>query len=218
MLKLSQRTKSLMVYLVLIYTPALLLLLAVAFVSKKTGIPIYNFMVDPFTIVNRHPTFGIVSYFGVLVLGTAATICYFCRRILLRYGNNPKSAVFLLLAGIFTTTLMLDDLFLGHETLAKFIRSEKIIFFLYGCWLLVILLGFRNLIMESDYLILLIALAFFGLSISIDIFEESVEQYVGQWRVFFEDGFKTLGFVGWFGYFARYCYFQIINILSHTEN
>lgn len=118
MLNLSHRTKSLMVYLVLIYAPALLLLFAVAFVSRKTGIPIYNFMVDPFTIVKRHPTFGIVSYFGVLVLGTAATICYFCRRILLQYGNKPKSAAFLLMAGIYTTILMLDDLFLGHETLA----------------------------------------------------------------------------------------------------
>jgi hypothetical protein len=106
---------------------------------------------------------------------------------------------------------MLDDFFLGHETLQEYVGSEKIIYLFYVFSLLGILIVFRDCILESDYIALIIALGFLGLSVSIDIFQESIELVIGQWRILLEDGFKLLGIVGWFGYFARYCYFEITN-------
>ncbi|MHA2254089.1 MAG: hypothetical protein ACXAD7_27300 [Candidatus Kariarchaeaceae archaeon] len=211
MIKLSPRNKSLLIFLILLYINPLILLSAVTFASLKTGIPLRNYTSDPITLANRHPTFGIVSNFGVLVLCACATLCLFHWVVLPQNTGKIKSSRFLFLSGLFTLIIMLDDFFLGHETLQEYVGSEKIIYLFYVFSLLGILIVFRDCILESDYIALIIALGFLGLSVSIDIFQESIELVIGQWRILLEDGFKLLGIVGWFGYFARYCYFEITN-------
>ena len=60
-----------------------------------------------------------------------------------------------------------------------------------------------------EYLIFLIGIIIFGLSILIDVFQYRIESYIGQWRIFLEDGFKFVGIVGWFGYLGRCCFIKI---------
>ncbi len=70
---------------------------------------------------------------------------------------------------------------------------------------------FKKCILKTEYLILLIALGFFGLSLFIDVFQHRIQSIIGNSRILFEDGFKLLGIVGWFGYFLRCCLLQLEN-------
>jgi len=113
-----------------------------------------------------------------------------------------------------TILLLLDDLFLFHDDLIirYFGVPEKITFIGYGGLLLCGLMLFKECILKTEYLILLIALGFFGLSLVVDVVQYIIEPFIGQWRILFEDGFKLLGIVGWFGYFSRYCFVEISKI------
>ena len=73
---------------------------------------------------------------------------------------------------------------------------------------------FAKYILETERLILLIALFFLGLSFSIDLFQYRIEPFMGQWRILLEDGFKFLGIVGWLGYFAHSCFCEIKELVK----
>ena len=62
---------------------------------------------------------------------------------------------------------------------------------------------FRKTILETDFLILLVALGFFGLSVVVDVVETQLVAIVGNWRFVIEDGAKLCGIFGWCGYFFR---------------
>lgn len=121
---------------------------------------------------------------------------------------------FLLVGGLISLILLLDDLFLFHEIVFPlyFKIPEKIVFLSYGLMVLGYITRFRKLIFETDFIFLLFAFCFFGLSIIIDILDLRVS-------ALFEDGSKLFGIVSWFGYFARTC-FQAIKyaLLRATEN
>jgi hypothetical protein len=61
---------------------------------------------------------------------------------------------------------------------------------------LAFLVGFRRVILEGDFLLLGLALGFFGLSVAVDVFTDR-ELYL------WEDGAKFVGIVTWLAYFVR---------------
>ncbi len=100
---------------------------------------------------------------------------------------------------------MLDDFFLLHEKIFPiyFGVPEKIVYLGYFGLILCGGVVFKKCIMETEYLVLLIALGFFGLSMFTDAIQGRIELILGSWRILFEDGFKLLGIVSWMGYFCR---------------
>jgi len=101
--------------------------------------------------------------------------------------------------------LALDDLFMLHEAIFpnSFGISERLILLTYGLLVISGIVKFRKMILQTEYLILIVVLGCFGLSFIVDGFQESIEVVLGQWRILVEDGFKLLGFVGWFGYLLK---------------
>ncbi|MCZ6674134.1 MAG: hypothetical protein O7C75_14485, partial [Verrucomicrobia bacterium] len=87
--------------------------------------------------------------------------------------------------------------------------NEKVVQLAYVGLILFGMFKFRKPILETDFLILLVALGFFGLSVVIDVFEDQVYAYLGNWKFVFEHGAKFLGIVGWFGYFFRCCILRL---------
>ena len=108
---------------------------------------------------------------------------------------------------------MLDDFFLLHEKIfpVYFGVPEKIVYIAYFSLILGGAVVFKKCIMETEYLIILIALGFFGLSIFTDVIQGRIELIIGSWRILFEDGFKLLGIVGWMGYFYKCTLLRIKN-------
>jgi hypothetical protein len=215
MSSLFEKARTLKPFLAKVYLIPLLGLFAITLASTLKGIPMYKFMRDPSSIAHIHPFAGVMSNLGVLLWCASATICLFGWAILCGRTSETKFSNFFLYFGLMTILLMLDDLFRLHESIFPnlFGVPEKITFIGYGVLTLCGMITFKKCIIETEFLILLLAFIFFGLSLTIDLFfSHSIEQFLGHWRIFFEDCFKLLGIVGWFGYFGRCCFVEINSI------
>lgn len=192
-------------FLLSLYFLPILFLFSLVFASLKFDIPITTFTRDPAVIGNINPLAGIASHLGVLVLTASGAICMFSWAILQSTRSTKQFSIFLLCLGIFSLVLGLDDLFMLHESVYPRIFNIKEEFTLLIYCMLVVSGGvkFWRTILKTDYFILLVALVFFALSLFVDAFSASIEEVTGQWRILFEDGFKLLGIIGWFGYSLR---------------
>jgi hypothetical protein len=216
---LLEQAKTHKFFLLKVYLVPLLGLSAITLVSILKGIPIHKFMRDPSAVAKVSPFIGVMSNLGVLLWCSSATMCLFSWVFLRNRTNDIVFLKFILYSGLMTILLMSDDLFLFHEKIYPYLfwGSEKIVYFFYGGLLLYGMMMFNKCILDTEYLILLIAVGFFGLSITIDAFQHHIEQVIGHWRILFEDGFKLLGIVGWFAYFSRCCLLKISRVSGERE-
>ncbi len=196
--------KSSLRFALVIYLPALLILLLLTLISFYGEIPVGVFTRDAATVRKFHPFVGLLSNLGVLLWCAAATICFLTGFV---HGSGPhrELARFFLASGFLTLVLLFDDLFLFHELLAQryFSLGEKVIYAIYGLAILTYLLCFRRLIYRTSLTLLGLAFLFFALSIAIDeLLHHWVEQ-LGDWIYLLEDGPKFLGVTSWCGYFIH---------------
>jgi hypothetical protein len=190
--------------LAIIYGPALLFLTVMILAYFYRNIPFEFFSRDPTTTAKMHPLTGIQSNMGVLVWWAGGTICLFCHLLLRQAQVGNSLASFFLWSGLLTCILTLDDFFLFHDYFAwRYLRlSQKIIYLAYATFSVWYLIKFRQIILNSNWLLFFVAFAFFGLSVFMDLF---LRQWPSPWRFFFEDGFKLIGIVSWSGYLIQTC-------------
>ncbi len=217
-----------------LYPPVFIFLLLVLFVSSKTDIPIEVFIKDPALIAGQNglsplinastnPFVGVVSNIGVLLWCISASICLFSFTLLKKQQNLSRNrrnylAPFLLFSGLITSFLLLDDLFLIHESIIpKLLKLPQVL--IYSCYVAVIffwIIKFRRTIMNTEWGILLLAFIFFGVSVFMDILmDESLlsSDLMGNYDDVYsliEDACKLFGILSWLAYFARVC-FQAMN-------
>jgi hypothetical protein len=158
---------------------------------------------DPAQITRTHPFVGSLSNLGILGWCSPAAVCFFCSAAFWRDRKRRASASFLFFSGLLTTLLLLDDLFLFHEIVFPryFHMPEKIVYVSYLAAVLVFLLAFRREILQTEYVVLVLAFGFFGLSILVDLFGAHIPDHL-----LLEDGCKFLGIVTWLIYFIRVCF------------
>jgi len=207
------QARVLVLFLFSLYFLPLFFLFAVVVASLQMDVSIARFTRDPAAVAHIHPFIGVVSNLGVVVWTATATICLFSWAIFRHSLDEMRFSTFLLCSGLMTTFLLFDDLFLLHDAIFPryFGVNEKIVFIGYGGLILCGMMMFKKCILETEYLVLIIALGFFGLALFIDAFQQGIQSYIGHWRILFEDGFKLLGIVGWFGYFLRCCLLRLGN-------
>jgi hypothetical protein len=204
-----------------VYACVLIFFILLDVISRSSDRITLSYFTRDISAIGNLPFFaGLVSQLGGLFWSTALAICLFAFFILKRQGQNVSSRRFLLQAAILTGVLLLDDFFLFHEDIGPdyLHLSEKLIVPAYG----LIALGFLfyNLreILASEYLILGLAFAFFGLSILMDAVHLEKYGRLGwifneQFSIFLEDGFKFVGVITWLVFFSRYAYQRIVSLL-----
>ena len=187
--------KALAPWLPLGYTVTLLLLLAV---TVQEVVPPVFLLRDPANVADYPFYIGLLSNIGVLLWGASAAICLFTARAI----RGRVEAAYLAAAGLLTTLLTVDDLFLLHEdALPIYLHiPERLVLGSYVVLTLVFLLRFARLILRTDYLPLLFALGFFAVSAVVDVWFSRQS-----WAFWVEDGLKLLGIVSWLMYFTRIC-------------
>lgn len=185
------------------YLPTGLVLLAVFLASLYTDTPVAMFTRDPADITRTSPFLGVISNIGILLWCATATICFFSA-IILKGGSSRHLACFFLLAGILTGILLLDDLFLLHERVYTqfFHWRQRYILLTYILLVLGYLLRFRDIILRSNYLTLLLALGFFALSEGMDVLSVLWKDFL-PFHHLYEDGFKLFGLSSWLAYFGH---------------
>ncbi|OQY29149.1 MAG: hypothetical protein B6244_04750 [Candidatus Cloacimonetes bacterium 4572_55] len=206
--------------LIKLYIPSLLLLVSIALASLITDTRISNFTRDPAAIFKANPLFGFLSNTGVIVWTLTIGITFFSTTLLSKEKKEGTHRSFLFYGGMFTALLLIDDLFMLHDRIIPYFFGvkENITLPIYALIALVYVIKFRTLILETDFLLLLIAFIFFGCSIVVDLSQEYASHIHIYGHHIFEDGFKFLGIVGWFGYFFRTCFLTIARYRHHASH
>lgn len=163
------------------------------------GIPIGKLTRDPAAIDGSPLYTGFLSQIGIFFWAASAAVCMFSAKVLSRHLESLKIKHFLFVSGLLTLVLGLDDVFLLHEEFFPYFGvPEKAVFVSYAGFVLFYLVRFYSIILKTEYLLLGMALVFFGLSVISDLLPpHGIDPYL------FEDGAKLLGIVSWLVYFFR---------------
>ncbi len=190
-----------------LYLPAGLALLAVFEASRITGLPVATFTRDPADITHSSPFLGVLSNLDILLWCATAAVCLFAFLVIRRDRGRRKTALFLLLAGLLTILLLLDDLFLLHERIfPRYLHwRQRYPFYAYFSLTAAYLAAFRKIILKSDFRMLAASCVFFALSIAVDAFAGPLSQSFPSYHLF-EDGFKLFGLASWLGYFGKFAW------------
>ncbi len=194
--------------LALIYIPTVAALGVLVVIHLVSDVPLRSFFIDPVSEFSAPMYIGLVSNFGVVLWGSAASVCLFGGWLLRENSNSRPQAVFLVASGLISALLMFDDLYLLHEEILpeRLHIPQPLVFAAYGALIVAYLVRFRRLILESDFALLVLACGFFAASVAVDVFVKPEEfllfgDFLG--RHLIEDGLKLLGIVGWTAYFWR---------------
>lgn len=202
-----------------VYFPILLLLIFVKVISSKNLIAIEFFIKDPGSILilqtgtspinvnnNFVPFMGAISQVGIFFWSISISLCFFCSTIISRKTSaSNKLASFLNFFGFITLILLLDDLFMLHESVFPWLLKipEKLTFLSYGLLIIWGTIKFKTVIIKTEWIILLLSLFWFGGSIIVDLIP--FFNYLGGSRLLIEDGLKLFGIISWFYYFLIVC-------------
>ena len=158
------------------------------------GIPIGRLTRDPTAIVGVPLYTGFLSQIGIFFWSASTAVCIFSAKVLSRHPDSLEIKRFLFVSGLLTLVLGLDDVFLLHEDFfPSFGVPEKVVFVSYAGIVLFYLVRFYSIILNTNYILLGMALVFFGVSITLDLFSHG--------SYLFEDGAKLVGIVSWLSYF-----------------
>ena len=205
---LVSQAARLRVLLVIIYAVALLTLAALVVVHFVADIPLRLFFIDPVAEFSSPMYVGAVSNLGVVLWGSTASACLFGGWLLWGRQNAAEQSRFLLGSAVVSAILLFDDLFLLHEEVLpeRLKIPQPIVFVGYGLLVGWLLWRFRTLILESDFVLLVLAAGFFAGSLLVDLFVTPAEFFIfGDFagRDLIEDGLKFLGIISWTAYFWR---------------
>lgn len=188
--------------------PAYVLLVLVMFflvwiVSSKYDIEFDMFTRDISTLAGMHPIYGLFSTLGMFFWASAAAICFFVYFMYRRHlGNNRRS--FLLTTAFVMLGLLLDDVFEVHEFMVPFHLNipQEYVYATYIFLILAYTVYFIRSILETEYLLFLLASLFIGISVGLDFLADSFGK---EFPPALEDGMKFFGVGLWLLYCIRIC-------------
>ncbi|MEE9361064.1 MAG: hypothetical protein V3U92_00535 [Cellulophaga sp.] len=191
------------ILLTAVYGICILLLVCCFYVGTTYNIPFEKITGDPANYFQSHPLTGIISNLGALLWCITSSICFYTGFYLKEQTTNKK-ALFLIYSGLFSFVLLIDDFFMFHDFLFYSINGfymEPLFYVVYLFFLVRYCIAYYKTILENNYILLGVAVAFLGLSVVLDLVMKSEGlQY------FFEDSFKFIGIVSWMLFFTTSSY------------
>ena len=176
--------------------PSAILYLAILYISNFYNIEL-NLVVRDLAQTCGYPIgVGMISNIGILLWGAAASICLFTTFL---EGINRESSKLLLLGGIFSGLLCIDDFFLLHD---RYVGPD----FLNVTYLaisILILIRFKRILSEIGLFNLIISILFLGLSIFFDGVIQQIFNQSYQLTQLIEEGFKFLGIGCWLNFWCK---------------
>ena len=176
--------------------PSAILYLAILYISNIYNIKL-NLVVRDLAQTCGYPIgVGMISNIGILLWGAAASICLFTT---FSEGINRESSRLLLLGGIFSSLLCIDDFFLLHD---RYIGPD----FLNVTYLSIsifLLVRFQRILKNIGLFNLIISILFLGLSIFFDGVIQQVFNQSYQLTQLIEEGFKFIGITCWLNFWCK---------------
>lgn len=190
--------------MLLIYTPLVIAFIIVIAIRMRTGIAVAEFTRDPLGFTDIPVYKGVLSNVGAAIWSGAAAVSLFSYGVIRATTRSAggAGAQFLLAGGLITVLLLLDDFFMLHEVVFPEYLGivDDAVYAMHALLLVWFLVWFRATILQTDFLLLALALAGMAFSIGIDVVAAIVP--VPGHHVL-EDGAKLFGIVSWAAYFVR---------------
>jgi hypothetical protein len=190
-----------------VYTPLVSILLISSFFLGVVlllhwwkRIPLGVLTSDPTTLMGYPFYMGFLSNLGILFWSATTAICLFSARLLSRRGTVSPWAPYLYMSGFLTLLLTCDDLFILHEeVLPNYLGlPEHLVYGVYLGLVLIYLIRFRHVILETEYPLFGLALIALSLSVTMDFCP-----LPGDSPYLVHEGMKFIGIVSWLIYFTR---------------
>ena len=168
--------------------------------SRITGLPPSSLTRDAVSVLGAGPHIGLLSTLGVMLWAASTAVCLCGGIVLSRDVAQQQARRFLVVSGMLSLGLTLDDGLLLHEALApRFLHiPESIVLAVYLVVLNGYLAYFLRQVLRTDYVLFILALTFLGVSALIDQilpFSDPV--------TFVEDILKFTGILFWLAYYSR---------------
>ena len=176
--------------------PSLILYLAILYISNFYNIKLSLVVRDLAQTCGYPIGVGMISNIGILLWGAAASICLFTSfsKII-----NSESSKLLLLGGVFSSLLCIDDFFLLHD---RYIGPD----FLNLTYLAIsifLLVKFQRILKKIGVSYLIISILFLGLSIFFDGVIQQIFNQSYELTQLIEEGFKFLGITCWLNFWCK---------------
>lgn len=196
------RKKSILT-LLKIFVPAIVIFSLLALYSYLNDFKFNDLSEDPVQTLQGPKYLGLLVHINIAIMCFASAILLFASKI---SSASEKPAIhtrFLFFAGLFSLLLVCDDFFMFHDWVFRDIIpiEENVIFGFYALSALVFLVYFRNVILKTDYILLLAGVGFMGISVLTDI--AVVNDFSWKYKAMLEDGSKFFGMVSWVAYFIK---------------
>ena len=176
--------------------PSIILYLAILYISNFYNIKLSLVVRDLAQTCGYPIGVGMISNIGILFWGAAASICFFTTFL---DNINRESSKLLLLGGIFSSLLCIDDLFLLHD---RYIGPD----FLNLTYLAIsifLLVRFRRILKKIGLFNLIISILFLGLSVFFDGVIQQIFNQNYELTQLIEEGFKFIGIACWLNFWCK---------------
>jgi len=177
--------------------PAFVFFVASLFVLTSVGFSTEDVVRDAAQTLNASSFLGFLSTIGIWVWVSAAAICFFSAMSNDFSGQMQRRGM-LLLMGLFSLALAVDDFFLLHE---RYI-NQNYCFLVYAALAGALLVKYWELLFKFEGLIFLIAGFFLAFSIAIDLIQPRYKQFYNILQLA-EEGSKFLGAATWLYFNCR---------------
>jgi hypothetical protein len=179
------------------------LVVGVGLLGISAGAQFHELSRDPLSVAGAPFYYGALSNFFVLVWWSSAVCCFFASALLARRGRRERSR-FLLVAGLGTAWLTLDDFFQFHELIVPVHLGlpEELVHIVYIGGVIAFGYAWRATILGTPFVIVLAAGAFFAASTLVDVVLVALLDRVPLEHLM-EDGAKFIGIALWLLYFGR---------------
>ena len=198
---------------------AVLILFAFFLIRYLTGAATLNEISrDPLATMDGPALTGVQSVAGVLILWSAASIAFATWTVIRGEARSRSLAWFMLVSGMATAWLAIDDQFMFHDALAHswFGLRERYVFAAYAVVLGLYAVLFRRFLVRFEPVWLLLAAVFAALSVAGDFISQQGLTEAGLAEPegplnYLEDVAKLLAITSWSAYLIRY---SIATLLS----
>ena len=178
--------------LVFVVVPAVLVYGLAIRLLTASGFSLIQAIRDPAQQTETSSWLGLVSNLGVLMMVSAAVICLFVVSIKPPAASKVQREC-LLLMGLLSAFLALDDFFLLHDRHL----GEGFCYAMYAFCLVMLLYRHYKTILSVDGIAFLFAGGLLGLSIATDVFQSDITSLSDSVVQLFEEGFKFAGMATW---------------------
>ena len=176
--------------------PSAILYLAILYISNFYNIKLSIVVRDLAQTCGYPIGVGMISNIGILLWGAAASICFFTTFL---ESISSESSKLLLLGGLFSGLLCIDDFFLLHD---RYVGPDfmNLTYLSISIFLLV---RFRKLLKKIGLLNLIVSILFLGLSVFFDGVIQMIFTQSYDLTQLFEEGFKFLGIACWLNFWCK---------------